>query len=110
MLARHGLLRSLYERVYVLKGGLSCLGGLPEKLLLYPIFVLRDLDVHSRDVPLPTPDAPGDDSGQLPEAGPGVLTDQGAATVALASVLALLPTGAHEAVVEGEVETELGVL
>ena len=84
--------------------------GLPEQLLLDPVFVLRDFDVHPRDVSLPTPDAPGDDSGQLPEAGPGLLADQGAAAVALARVLALLTSGAHEAVVEGEVETQLGVL
>ena len=47
--------------------------GLPEQLLLDPVFVLRDFDVHPRNVSLPTPDAPGDDSGQLPEAGPGLL-------------------------------------
>ena len=84
--------------------------GLPEQLLLDPVFVLRDLDVHPRDVSLPTPDAPGDDSGQLPEAGPGLLADQGAPAVALARVLALLTSSAHEAVVKGEVEAQLGVL
>ena len=84
--------------------------GLPEQLLLDPVFVLRDFDVHPWDNSLPTPDAPGDDSGQLPEADPGLLADQGAAAVALARVLALLTSGAHEAVVKGEVEAQLGVL
>ena len=91
-------------------GGFAVSVGLPEQLLLDPVFVLRDLDVHPRDVPLPAPDASGDDSGQLPKARPGLLADQGAAAVALASVLSLLTSGAHEAVVEGEVEAQLGVL
>ena len=99
-------------KAYVLLegGGFAVSVGLPEQLLLDPVFVLRDLDVHPRDVSLPAPDAPGDDSGQLPEAGPGLLADQGAAAVALARVLALLTSGAHEAVVEGEVEAQLGIL
>ena len=99
-------------KAYVLLkgGGFAVSVGLPEQLLLDPVFVLRDLDVHPRDVSLPTPDAPGYDSGQLPEAGPGLLADQGAPTVALACVLPLLTSGAHEAVVEGEVEAQLGVL
>ena len=99
-------------KAYVLLkgGGFAVSVGLPEQLLLDPVFVLRDLDVHPRDVSLPAPDAPGDDSGQLPEAGPGLLADQGTPAVALARVLPLLTSGAHEAVVEGEVEAQLGVL
>ena len=96
---------------FLLEGvGFAVSVGLPEQLLLDPVFVLRDLDVHPGDVSLPAPDAPGDDSGQLPEAGPGLLADQGAPAVALARVLPLLTSGAHEAVVEGEVEAQLGVL
>ncbi len=53
----------------------------PEKLLLYPVLVMRYLDVNPWHVPLSAPDAPGYDSGQLP--GATDLADKGSAAVAL---------------------------
>ena len=79
-------------------------------MLLDPILILGDLDVHPRNISLAAANSPRDDSSELPEAGAVVLADQGAATITLASVFALLATGAEESVVEGEVEAKLGVL
>ena len=77
----------------------------PEQLLLDPVLVLRDLDVDAGHVPLAAADAPGDDSGQLPQPLP-VLAHQRAAAVALAGVLALLAAGAQKPVVQAEVVAE----
>jgi len=55
-------------------------------------------------------DAPGNNSSKLPEASAVVLADQGAPTITLTSVFALLTTGTKEAIMEGEVEAKLGVL
>lgn len=86
--------------------------GQPEVLRLLRILKLvRDLpdprevvlyfDVNTRDAVLAAADPPGDDADQLPDA--TSFADHRAASVALASVFALFPSGADEAGVKFEV-------
>ena len=68
--------------------------------LVNPVEIVRDARVDSRHVSLAATDAPGDDADQLPVA--LTLADHGAATIALAGILALLAAGADEARMERE--------
>lgn len=76
--------------------------------LLDPLVVVSHLDIHTRDISLPTPHSPTHQTCQLP--GSRHLTDQGTPTVTLTGVLPFLPTSAHKPRVEDKVKPESGIL